>query len=325
MDWIQSIEIVIIFWLQSAGAWLRAPANFFTFLGTENFYLLVMPALYWCVDAGLGLRIGLILTVSGSVNAMLKLAFHTPRPYWVDPHVQAWSTEASFGLPSGHAQNAAAIWGLAGLKTGRRGVAWACLGIIFLIGLSRLVLGVHYMTDVLAGWAVGGVILYLFVRIEKPVLAWGERQSTRRLLAYCLASSLLIVSLVLGVNFALGKWPIPITWEAQALAAGKEIIDPRNMDGAFTSGGIWLGLTAGVVWLNRRFGGFKPQGGLAPRALSYLIGLAGVLVFWYALGTVFPRGDDTVSYLLRFARYTLVGLWVSVGAPWLFKRLGLVK
>ncbi|HMN61370.1 MAG TPA: phosphatase PAP2 family protein, partial [Anaerolinea sp.] len=124
MDWIQSIEIVIIFWLQSAGAWLRAPANFFTFLGTENFYLLVMPALYWCVDAGLGLRIGLILTVSGSVNAMLKLAFHTPRPYWVDPHVQAWSTEASFGLPSGHAQNAAAIWGLAGLKTGRRGVAW---------------------------------------------------------------------------------------------------------------------------------------------------------------------------------------------------------
>jgi len=325
MDWIHSIEIIVNLWLQSAGAWLHAPARFLSFLGTENFYLLVMPALYWCVDAGLGLRIGMILVVSGSLNAMLKLAFHTPRPYWVDPRVQALATETSFGMPSGHAQNSAAIWGVAGLKSGRRGVAWACIGVIFLIGVSRLVLGVHYLTDVLAGWAVGGGLLYLFTRIEKPVLAWVNRQSTRRLLVLCLASSLVIVALVLGVNYTLGKWSTPSLWEAQALAAGKEMIDPRNMEGAFTSGGIWLGLTAGVVGLYRRYGWFKPYGGIAPRALCYLLGLIGVLALWYGLGEVFPRGEDPISYFLRFGRYTLVGGWVSFGAPWLFKRLGLVK
>ena len=44
--------IHFILWLQGLGHWLQAPMAGFTFLGTEQFYLLIMPVLLWCVDAG---------------------------------------------------------------------------------------------------------------------------------------------------------------------------------------------------------------------------------------------------------------------------------
>jgi len=61
--------------LQGLGTWLLTPMQFFSLLGTAPFYLFIAPALLWCLDAGLGLRIGLGLAVSASLNAILKLAF----------------------------------------------------------------------------------------------------------------------------------------------------------------------------------------------------------------------------------------------------------
>lgn len=51
------------------------------------------------------------------------------------------------------------------------------------------------------------------------------------------------------------------------------------------------------------------------RAVRYLIGLVGVILFWQVLGGVFPRGDGVVVYSLRFLRYSLVGWWIAGGAP----------
>jgi hypothetical protein len=41
------------------------------------------------------------------------------------------------------------------------------------------------------------------------------------------------------------------------------------------------------------------------------------------LGEVFPDNADLISYFLRYVRYSLVGFWVSGGAPWLFFRFKL--
>src|SRR5512135_266881 len=113
--------IQFILLLQQA-TWLEAPMRFFTFLGTADFFFLVLPVVYWCVDAGLGMRIGFILLFSNAFNEVAKLAFHTPRPYWVSAQVKALAAEASFGVPSGHAQLAAGVWGTAAARMGR---AWS--------------------------------------------------------------------------------------------------------------------------------------------------------------------------------------------------------
>ena len=69
--------------IQSLGSWLDAPMVFFSFLGTENFFLLALPLIYWCIDASLGIRVGFILLTSVYLNGIFKLWFAGPRPYWV--------------------------------------------------------------------------------------------------------------------------------------------------------------------------------------------------------------------------------------------------
>ena len=75
--------------IQGWGDWLTTPMSFLSFLGQEEFYLLIMPALLWCWDAAAGLRIGVMLLLSGGINSISKLAFHGPRP-----------TQSSHGRPS---------------------------------------------------------------------------------------------------------------------------------------------------------------------------------------------------------------------------------
>ena len=72
---IYDITINLIQYLQNLGDWLIPPMEFFTFLGKEEFYLLVMPMLVWAVDYSFGLRIGVILLLSGSLNSIFKIAF----------------------------------------------------------------------------------------------------------------------------------------------------------------------------------------------------------------------------------------------------------
>jgi membrane-associated phospholipid phosphatase len=153
MDALTQWNLELSLALQKIGG-LTGPMKFFTFLGTENFFLLFLPAVYWCIDSALGLRLAVVVLSANSLSATLKLAFHLPRPYWIDSRVKALSTELTYGLPSGHALDAAAIWGFSAAQLKRRWAWPAALGVIFLISLSRLYLGVHFATDVLGGLAV---------------------------------------------------------------------------------------------------------------------------------------------------------------------------
>jgi len=82
------MEINFILFLQGLGNWLLPIMNFFTFLGSEYVYLLLLPLLYWCIDSAMGVRTALMLVFSVHTNTLLKMAFHTPRPYWVDSQVK---------------------------------------------------------------------------------------------------------------------------------------------------------------------------------------------------------------------------------------------
>lgn len=57
----RGLQVVVL--LQGAG-WAEAPIRIFTFLGTADFFFLILPAVYWCVDAGLGARVAFILLLA---------------------------------------------------------------------------------------------------------------------------------------------------------------------------------------------------------------------------------------------------------------------
>jgi len=115
---------------------------------------LVLQARYWTA------LFIFITALSGEVvSYALKATFFRPRPSVV-PHLrEAFSTS----FPSGHAMQSAIIYLTLGamlmrLAEGRLTKIYCCTAamlLTFLVGLSRVYLGVHYPTDVIAGWIVG--------------------------------------------------------------------------------------------------------------------------------------------------------------------------
>ena len=71
METLLNIGVDWIVGLQGLGDWLILPMQAFSFLGSEDFFMLVLPALYWSVDAALGLRVGVILLLSSALIVFL--------------------------------------------------------------------------------------------------------------------------------------------------------------------------------------------------------------------------------------------------------------
>ena len=170
-----------------------------TQLGDLWFLALITLVPYWYGSAlpRLGAAVDreraaiLVALLFGAVALLttLKPIFGLPRPpgAGVPPRADlipaaleglyAWlSTGDGFGFPSGHATGATLVFGgLAwALQVGsRRRRAAAAAGLVALVSLSRLVLGVHYLPDVLAGMAVGVTYLGVVLALGTPRRAFG--------------------------------------------------------------------------------------------------------------------------------------------------------
>ena len=305
-------------------AWALPIMKLASFLGTEEFYLLIMPAVYWCLDKRLGFRLGLMLVLSNGLCDSLKVAFHTPRPYWVSREVNAWGSEISFGLPSAHAQNAVAFWGplASHIKIPR---AWAAaLLLILLIGLSRIYLGVHFAEDVVYGWALGFFLLGAFLLTEK----WAEDKliglDLRIQVIVSLLASFGLLALYALARLTMEGWQMPTFWAANALVATGNAIDPLNPKITLTSAGMLFGLGAGYALMQSR-APFRVPGGSRLRAACYLLGMFGLLMIWYGLGEL--RQGQTAALVsgVYYLRAAVAGIWVALLAPMLFLRMGMME
>ena len=113
----------------------------------------------------------------------LKLGFERERPFFPDP----LATESTYSFPSGHASVSLAVYGTIGYILARhastRGKQFAALAgaavLVLLIGFSRLYLGVHYLSDVIAGFSLGLAWVALCVVLLELRLRLKRRQTSR--------------------------------------------------------------------------------------------------------------------------------------------------
>ena len=106
------------------------------------------------------------LAISVVLNLGLKDLFTRPRPVEISALVQ----ERGYSFPSGHSMAAAAffgfliflVWRSQRCRTTKRVLTAGLLVVIIAVGFSRIYLGVHYLSDVLAGFMASGVYLLLF-------------------------------------------------------------------------------------------------------------------------------------------------------------------
>jgi undecaprenyl-diphosphatase len=143
--------------------WLLAGAEDVTALGSPTVLgLTVLAVIGYLFLHGLyrnGLFIFLASAGGWVLNWVLKGLFGRPRPEVV-PHLRE---VVSSSFPSGHALTSAAVYLTLGALLMRiakgRVAKYYCIAIAmfvtFLVGCSRVLLGVHYPTDVIAGWLIG--------------------------------------------------------------------------------------------------------------------------------------------------------------------------
>jgi glycerophosphoryl diester phosphodiesterase/membrane-associated phospholipid phosphatase len=302
--------------LQDGPAWVSTLMHLITILGDEEFYLLGFPILYWAVSRRVGIRLGVMLLLTASINSIGKLAWTSPRPPFLDPALER-VPEATFGIPSGHAQNAAAIWGLLAVIVRRWWVTVLALTAIVAIGWSRIHLGAHFQEDMLIGWTIGGVLVGLYLWLAGPVRRWAARQTDATILTAGVVASLVLIApaALLSGRLQGRRFDWPGVFDVDAAIGASAVVTPAA---------TLAGLVAGLVLL-RRHGGFESDGPVGQRVLRVLTGLVGVVVLWQGLGAVFPSGESVVALVLRYVRYGLVGTWVAGVAPLLFVRFGLAR
>jgi membrane-associated phospholipid phosphatase len=128
----------------------------------------------------------LLLAAIGAeiLSVGLKLGFERERPFFPDP----LATESTYSFPSGHASVSLAVYGTIGYIAARHAATrWRQIGIlvgaaalILLIGFSRLYLGVHYLSDVIAGFSLGLAWVALCVVLLHLRLRLRARRQTSR-------------------------------------------------------------------------------------------------------------------------------------------------
>jgi membrane-associated phospholipid phosphatase len=316
MEELYRLSIVLTTWLQETYPQLLGPMTLVSALGQEEFYLIFLPAIYWSIDKRLGRQLGYIFLLSAAIYSMLKSTIRQPRPFWIDPSVQLGEAEG-YGIPSGHVQNATAVYLLLAVRL-RRVWTWiVALLFMLLMGFSRLYLGVHFPQDLIGGFVVGLLILGAFLvwqsfyygRFTQLILG-------RRLLLLTLVPTVLVAAYV-GVLLLIGPPNTDVPWAAYIPAA--ELNGHEDVVSAVAG---LLGFGVGILLESSRIR-FRSGGPVWQRVARYAVGIVVAVGIWAGLRAVFPAEPQWVALPLRFLRYLLLLLWVTYFAPWVFVRLRL--
>lgn len=303
--------LALILWFQSWRTPLvEGAALIFHFLGSAAFYIPLVLAIYWSVDKYLGRRLILFMMLVSWFNSSLKSGLRRPRPYNVSPAVRNVIAEASYGVPSGHAQNATVVGGLAANELRRWWMLAAGVGYAVLTGISRMILGVHYPQDVIVGITLGLIALGAYAVIEPRLGAWfGERG---------LWTQIVLIIVVTLILIAIHPGLIPVTspeWLPNSIPLAELLDTPLIAIGAFLGAGIGLALEPRYVDFDASRGPWER------RALRFLLGWMGIAVLYLALRIAVKGVLPEVA--ARLVRFGLIGFWATYGAPWLFVRTGL--
>ncbi len=260
----------------------------FTQLGSEYFFLAALPILFWCVDERRGVRLGFLTFFTLFANLALKDLIALQRPYQVRPELHVID-EVGGSLPSWHAQGSAVFWGsMVDWIKKPWGIVLA-FAMPLAIGFTRIYLGVHYPTDVLAGWALGAAFVIAYRALEPKLLPIIGKLHTR-----------FQIAIVAGISWVM-------------CAVHLKDVAP---------GAAFFGIGMGYA-LNLRHLRFSAAGKAGSRILRAFAGGVPLAALYFGIKLVSPVEGQANYALFRFIRYGILGFWVAFGAPWLFQRLKL--
>ena len=255
-----------------------------TFLGDDEFYMIFLSVLLWSFHKSIGFWTAVVLLLSGSYTFYLKDYFAVPRP---DFGIEQPGNDA---YPSGHTLTSFTVWGYLAVRLKSKPFWIWTIPLIILMGFSRMILGYHFVADILAGLLYGFLFLALFVWISAIIV---EKELSKKLTF----PALLIISI--------------------AAPAILTIFLPDDITRLM---GYLAGISVGFV-LEREKIRYITKTVWYKHVLRAILGVAVMFAIVAGLSGLLPSSITIAG----FTRYAMAGFWVTFLAPFIFTRIGLAE
>lgn len=269
-----------------------------TLLGQQEILIGLFCVIYWLVDKPFAYRIGLSAFAAIGLNQLLKITLARPRPFirWPQlmPVSAALPSATGYSFPSGHTAQAVAAYGMGATRF--HGWLRAVLWIIpFLVGLSRVYLGVHSLADVVMALVLGIPLVWLVNRI------FDSFEAGRIGIAAIWAAGLIVAALLVLAGF---------------IAPGSS--DPEQSLDCFKAAGGIAGFASGF-YIEQRWIHYAPQGTPIFQIEKLILGFAvtGFILVGIKAPLQWLAGEIAGSIL----RYGMLSLWIVAGLPLLVNLL----
>ena len=280
-----------------------------TYLGEAIILIMIVAIFYFIYDKRFAKNLALCLMTSAYVNEFVKDIFQDPRPPQnIDPEKEYGYVETSYGFPSGHTQTPLVVWGYVGNEFKDKPkpyiVPVVVSVIIFLVAISRLIIGVRDLEDVIGGYAIGICLLVLIIQIE-PII-------TPKFNKLALPMQILLVIVVSTSLFLIGTLLFPTT--------GLGLVDNPPLypdEGSFAMvGGAMLGLGVGYLLENEYIKYEPSELNGKQKIINLIMGLIILIISYYGLDMIISG-----NVFLRFIRYALVAFILVFCAPLIFTKI----
>ena len=302
MEW----EANLIEWLQKYVSNVQNTegfAKFFDFFGAETGLLMVVLIVMFCWKKTAGQRLTLIVACVNMWLPMIKSVVLRPRPYMEHPdkvRALALSDEGAeamdvaaqgYSFPSMHSASVPALYFALANEVKKKWL-WILAGIMtVVVGFSRVVAGMHYPTDVLAGWALGFAVIGIFSLLDRYI----KKEWAIHLI--------LLISAVPGLFYV------------------------RTTD-YFTALGCLIGAIA-AIWFERKYVNYEDTRRFPAMLLRVIGAILIYLVVNTLLKLPFDKeflaGTSIAAFLIRTARYAIIMFLILGVYPMmfpLFERVG---
>ncbi len=278
-------EFQLIEFLQNHGsAFFDTFWSLISMFGEELIMIGVMGFLYWCYDKEMAKFLGYSLLTSVTLNGLIKNIVTRDRPFehpeWNIENKKP-STAGGYSFPSGHSQASASLFVSSAIWLKRKWMTVLAIVVPLLVAFSRLYLGVHFPTDVIAGLALGTALSFLLYWLHNKVKD-----------KYILYFATLIIC-----------------------AAGLFYCKTEDY---FTAYGLMLGTLTGFLF-EGKFVNFTLEVKWWKKLIRLAGGLVVLLAFYFGLKVLFDLILEGSLYL-RMLRYAIMAFAVVGLYPALFKK-----
>ncbi len=280
-----------------------------TFMGDPVFFIILLAFIFIVYDKRFAKNVAFSLLLSVYLFAFIKDVIQDPRPSTnIDPREEYGYLETDYGFPSGHAVNAVAVWGYMAHKFKDKTKPYIIPGIlsaiIFLIAISRIIIGMHDLQDIIGGLLIGIGFIIAFIYLE-PVFS-------EKINSLNLSIKIIIVVVVCISLFLLGTLLFP--------TSGLNLVEnaPKYSDAGYYSvaTGAILEFSVGYLLENKYIDYQPSELNAKQKIINLIIGLLIVLTLFFILELLLHG-----NVVLRFIRYCILAFAITTLLPLIFTKI----